>query len=62
MKMFVSVFEDRVLLAARVTGPGGIVGDVLQEVRPGGSYQGWSFEELRLLVNGQHEIGQKEDE
>ena len=47
---------DAVRLFQRVEGPGGSLGDVALELRPGDSFAGWAYADLRALGGGAHEI------
>jgi len=62
--MKVSIFvpphlKDVVGISARAEGPGRTRGDLRTEVRPGGSFLGWSYDELRALGTGNHDLEPK---
>jgi hypothetical protein len=51
-----TVVGDVVQLRARFEGPGGMVGDAFDEIRPGQSLHGLSFDELKKAGAGVVEI------
>lgn len=56
MKVFLSHYPGMVFVQARAEGDG-IVGDMHLECRPGeGSFLGWTYEELRALAPGGHDL------
>jgi hypothetical protein len=62
--MRVSVFlppgrDALIVLNARAEEPGGALGDLHDEITPGQSFLGWSFEELKQLGTGMHDIDPK---
>jgi hypothetical protein len=58
MKLFLTVCEDCVVIQARAEGTG-IVGDMVQRIFPGETVLGLSYEALRALGNGAHDIETK---
>lgn len=50
---------DLVVLKARAEGAGGARGDLVREIRPGESFLGWRYDELRQLGEGLHELEPK---
>ena len=56
MKVFLAVYpEEKVIeVRARAEGEGGMVGDLNEEVHPGESFLGWTYDELLRLGDGEH--------
>ncbi len=57
--LFLPPGHDVVVVSARAEAPDGTVGQINNEVRPGQSIMGWSYQELRALGTGWHELGPK---
>lgn len=61
--MYLSIFlppgVEAILIQARAEGPGRTLGHLTREIRPGDSFLGWSYDELRALGNGMHELQPK---
>lgn len=55
MTIYLILAPHDLQLLARVEFDGGH-GDVNRTLRPGDSYRGWSYADLRMLGNGRHEI------
>lgn len=58
MKVYLTVEKNRVLIAARAEGEG-MLGDLFEEVRPGESFWGFSYEDLKKHGSGELEISEK---
>jgi hypothetical protein len=57
VKVFISKAGGGVLLVrVRAEGPGGVLGDLTEEVRPGGSFLGHAYDELAALTQGGHDL------
>jgi hypothetical protein len=57
MKVYLVHGEDgAVHIMARAEGPRGLIGDMHHVVRPGESWGDLSYEELRALGEGEHDI------
>jgi hypothetical protein len=48
--------KDVIVISARAEGRGRTLGDLRAELRPGGSFLGWSYEELASLGSGNHDL------
>jgi hypothetical protein len=59
VEVFLTILPDRVIVQARAEGPGGMLGDLMQEVHAGQSFLVWTYEELRVLGAGRREITSK---
>lgn len=60
MTVFLSDAGDGILVMARPEGEG-VVGDLVVKVSEGQSFMGWSFDELKALGEGEHEIEPKRE-
>ncbi len=58
MTIHILIEGEVIHIRQRAEGPG-IVGDATARVTPGQNFYGWSFEELKALGNGGHEIEPK---
>jgi len=52
----IAVEKTVIHIQIRMGGPGGIVGDTYQAVHPGESYLGYTFEELKEMGTGSHDL------
>jgi hypothetical protein len=59
MKVFLSVLSDVVWIEARAA-HGEIEGDLAHPIRAGQEYLGYTYEELRRLGDGEHELKTKQ--
>lgn len=62
MTIHLSKLDDGVLLVqARLEGQDGSVGDMVREVRPGGTFAGKTYDELLALAPGAVEIADPDE-
>ncbi len=57
MTVFLSHTESgNVFVQARAEGPGGMIGDLSREIKPGGDFYGIPFEKLKAMGEGRQEL------
>jgi hypothetical protein len=56
LSLFVPPGSDVLRVRGRMEGPGDRHGMFMQDVRPGQSLWGWTYDELRALGNGMYEL------
>jgi hypothetical protein len=56
MKVYIHHEGERIVIMARAEGPGGLIGDLIHDVLPGESWGDLSYEELRQLGEGEHDV------
>jgi len=65
MTVHLILADGEVIVRARAEGPAGQLGDLIRIVRPGETVLGYSYEELRALGDGAHDLsgirGQKSE-
>jgi len=52
--------EGTIHIQARMEGPGGLLGDFQQGIRPGENFLGWSYQELFELGPGSVDLDSRE--
>jgi hypothetical protein len=55
--VYLTVEPGVVRVQARLEGPGGVVGDLVRDVRPGDELFGLTYEQLAALGDGAHDVG-----
>lgn len=57
--VFLYVDKDEVEVMARMVSDDGLVGDLREVVKPGETFWGWTYQELRDLGTGEHDIEER---
>lgn len=56
MKVYLSVAHDLILVQVPFTNPAGDLGGIDEEIRPGETWEGHTFQQLHDLGDGEHEL------